>query len=564
MNSHQTSATVEPDEMTQIELDVRGMTCDSCAVHVEEALKSVEGVTEAEVPGWQSARATVHVESAVDGEALAAAVLEAGYNATVKRRKPVGGLASEDGKGSDFDLLVIGAGSGGFAAAIKGAELGARVGLVNDGTLGGTCVNVGCVPSKALIRAAEAWHRAGHHPFAGVETRAVSLDWDAVRGQKDTLVSDMRQEKYADVLAAYPEITFIPGRAQFQADGSVMVNDRLLRARKYVVTTGAQPRLLPIPGVEEADVLTSTTLMDLPRLPKSLIVLGGRAVALELGQTMARFGVQVVILQRSGRLIPEDEPEISRALKGYLEEEGIGVVTGVQVERIEREGDERVVSARVQGRPQVYRAEQVLMALGRQPNTAGMGLERVGVELNKDGAIVVDGGMRTSHLDIYASGDCTTKPQFVYVAAAGGAIAAENALDGTGRVLDLSAMPAVIFTDPQVASVGFTEAQAKARGYEVITSELPLNYVPRALAARDTRGLIKLVADGDSRRLLGAHILAADGGEAVQAAVLAVKFGLTLDDLTGTLFPYLTQVEGLKLAAQAFEKDVAMLSCCAG
>ena len=209
MSSHQ-------DEITQIELDVWSITCDSCAVHVAEALKSVEGVTDAEVPGWQSARATVHVESAVDGEALtAAAVLEAGYNATVKTRQPVGGPILDSGKGSDYDLMVIGGGSAGFAAAIKGAELGARVGLVNDGTLGGTCVNVGCVPSKALIRAAEAWHRAGHHPFASVETRAVSLDWDAVRGQKDTLVSDLRQEKYADVLDAYPEITFIPGRAQF-------------------------------------------------------------------------------------------------------------------------------------------------------------------------------------------------------------------------------------------------------------------------------------------------------------------------------------------------------------
>jgi mercuric reductase len=557
MSTHQ-------DELTQIELDVRGMTCDSCALHVEQALQGIDGVQDVEVPGWQSAQATVRVASAVDAQALTAAVRDAGYTATVKTRKTGGGPASSNGRDSDYDLLVIGAGSGGFAAAIKGTELGARVGLINDGALGGTCVNVGCVPSKALIRAAEAWHKAGHHPFAGVETQALALDWDAVRRQKDALVGQLRQEKYANVLAAYPEITFIPGRAQFQEDGSVVVNDKVLRARKVVITTGAQPRMLPIPGADEAGVLTSTSLMDLPELPESLIVLGGRAVALELGQTMARFGVQVVILQRSSSLVPEHEPQIGRALKGYLEEDGIGVVTGVQVERIEREGNGRMVSTRVQGRPQVYRAEQVLMALGRQPNTAGMGLEQVGVELDKNGAIIVDAGMRTSHPDIYASGDVTTNPQFVYVAAKGGAVAAENALNGTGEVLDLFAMPEVIFTDPQVATVGLTEAEAKAKGFEVITSELPLKYVPRALAARDTRGLIKLVADGASRRLLGAHILAAEGGEVVQAATLAVKFRLTLDHLTGTLFPYLTQVEGLKLAAQTFEKDVAKLSCCAG
>ena len=551
------------DELAQIELEVRGMTCDSCALHVEKALQGIDGVQDVEVPGWQSARATVRVASAVDAQALTAAVRDAGYTATVKTRRTGGGPASSNGRDSDYDLLVIGAGSGGFAAAIKGAELGARVGLINDGALGGTCVNVGCVPSKALIRAAEAWHKAGHHPFAGVETQAVALDWDAVRRQKDELVGQLRQEKYADVLAAYPEITFIPGRAQFQEDGSVLVNDQVLRARKVVITTGAHPRMLPIPGADEAGVLTSTSLMDLPELPESLIVLGGRAVALELGQTMARLGVQVVIVQRSSRLVPEHEPEIGRALKGYLEQEGIGVVTGVQVERIEREGNGRMVSTRVQGRPQVYRAEQVLMALGRQPNTAGMGLEQVGVELDKGGAIIVDAGMRSSHPDIYASGDVTTNPQFVYVAAKGGAVAAENALNGTGEVLDLFAMPEVVFTDPQVAMVGLTEAQAKAKGFDVITSELPLKYVPRALAARDTRGLIKLVADGASRRLLGAHILAAEGGEVVQAATLAVKFRLTLDHLTDTLFPYLTQVEGLKLAAQTFEKDVAKLSCCA-
>ena len=278
---------------------------------------------------------------------------------------------------------------------------------------------------------------------------------------------------------------------------------------------------------------------------------------------MARFGVRVAILQRHTRLLPDHEPEIGRALKDILEYQGIGVVSGVQVERIEREGNERVVHTNVLGRPQTYRAEQVLMALGRDPNTSGLGYEDVGVELDQNSAIVVDGQMRTSHADIYATGDCTTNPEFVYVAAAGGAIAAENALSDAGRVLDLSAMPAVVFTDPQVATVGLSEVQAKAHGYQVQTTNLPLRYVPRAQAAQDTRGFIKLVADSATDRLLGAHILAAEAGEVVQVAVLAIKFGLTLDDLTGTLFPYLTQVEGFKLAVLTLSKDVTKLSCCA-
>ncbi|MEE8390691.1 MAG: mercury(II) reductase [Anaerolineae bacterium] len=552
------------NEMTRIELDVRGMTCDSCAVHVVQALESIKGVKDADVPGWQSARATVVAESSVKAEVITAAVRKAGYTATIKTRKPLGGLASKEGKGNDYDLVVIGSGAAGFAGAIRAAELGYRVIMVEQGTIGGTCVNVGCVPSKTLIRTAEAHHRATHSPFAGVRPRGADLDWEAVMAEKDALLESLRQSKYVDVLKAYPDITFVQGKARLTPEANVEVDGRLFRPARVLITTGASPHVLPIPGIEKVKVLTSTEALALRERPESLLVIGGRSVALELAQIYARFGTRVTLLQRSPRIIPEHEPEIAEALAGYLREEGVTIHTGVVVQAIRQEDNEKVVTATVDGEEGVFRAVQVLMATGRRPNTADWGLEQIGLELDGRGAIVVDGQMRTSHPDIYASGDCTTNPMFVYVAAAGGAIAADNALNGAGRTLDLSAMPAVIFTDPQVAMVGLTEAQAKAQGYDVQTSTLPLEYVPRALAARDTRGLIKLVADGATGRLLGAHILAAEGGEVVQAAVLAVKFGLTLDDLTGTLFPYLTQVEGLKLAAQTFSKDVTKLSCCAG
>jgi mercuric reductase len=542
------------------------MTCNSCAAHVEKALRSVSGVVEATVPGWESGIATIIMEDSVDPAELEAAVAKAGYRASVKMpalEKAASRPRAHRSDGS-FDLLVIGGGSAGFAAAIRGAELGYQVALVNDGLIGGTCVNIGCVPSKALIRAAEAWYKAGHHPFDGVHTRAEWLDWAAVRAHKDALVSILRREKYVDVLQAYPQIDFIAGRARFQADGSVLVGEQTLRAAKYVITTGARPRILPIPGVEEVQPLTSTSLMELDALPKSLVILGGRAVALELGQTMARFGVQVTILQRSALILPEHEPEISQALTEVLQDEGLGVVTGVQVKHLALEDGQRAVYASVNGRPQIFRAEQILLALGRQPNTDDLELNAVSVQTTTSGNIVVDDHMRTTCADIYAAGDCTTLPRFVYVAAAGGSLAAENALLGENRRLDLSAMPAVVFTDPQVATVGLTEAQARQRKINVKTSLLPLTAVPRALAARDTRGLIKLIANTENDHLLGVHILAAEAGEVVQTAALAVKFGLRVQDLCETLFPYLTQVEGLKLAALAFEKDVAKLSCCAG
>lgn len=550
----------------RIELGISGMTCASCDKHVSHALEAVAGVESVNVPGWQSGKARVIASADVKADDLVQAVANAGYSATIRAQTPVQVQdidLQNGGSAIDFDLLVIGGGSGGFAAAITASGLGKRVGMINGGTIGGTCVNIGCVPSKALIRAAEAWHTAGHHPFRGVATTQSALDWATIRSEKDALVGSLRQSKYVDVLAAYPDVTFIEGYAAFHEDGSVQVGDTRYTADRYVIATGAHPRMLPIPGIEKAEPLNSTTLMDLEALPESLIILGGRAVALELGQMMARLGVNVLMLQRSTRLIPDHEPEIGRAVQDYLEREGMGVITGVQVERLSREGDTRLVHVRVMGQVRAFRSDQILMATGREPNTKGLGLDHVGVETDKDGFITINAYQQTTNPRIFAVGDVTTNPELVYVAAAAGGIAASNALAGTQKPLDLSALPEVIFTDPQIAMVGLTEQQARKAGYEVRTSTVTLEHVSRALAARDTRGLIKIIAETGTGRILGVHVVAAEGGEVIQTATLAVKFGLTIDDLTSTLFPYLTQVEGLKLAALTFDKDVAMLSCCA-
>ena len=556
----------------ELELKIRGMTCDSCAFHVEEALQGVKGVLEAKVPGWRSGRARLVIETDVSKEALAEAVKNAGYRSEELSRKQITPQQPAEGWGQevDYDLVVIGTGGGGMAAAIRAAELGRKVCIIESVVIGGTCVNIGCVPSKALIRTAEAYHRAQHHPFAGLDTRAEGMDWQTVLSQKDSLVAELRQNKYIDVLESYGEsISLVKGRAALQPDGTLTLESgQVCRPAKIVIATGAAPRILPLKGVGDVAVLTSTTLMTLEKQPSSLIVVGGRAIALELGQTFSRFGTKVTVLQRSKRLIPEHEPEIATALADYLREEGLDIRTGVTLESVRQEGEEKVVTASLNGRQEEFRAEHVLMAVGRVPNTEGMGLEEAGVKLDKDGFIVVDEHMQTSNPNVYAAGDVTTLPKLVYVAAAGGGVAAQNALNGNSKRLDLTVLPNVIFTDPQVATVGLTESQAKAEGYEVKVANLPLAYVPRALAARDTRGLIKLVADRSSDRLLGAHVLAAEGGEIIQTAALAIKFGLehgfSITNLREMLFPYLVQVEGLKLAAQTFEKDVSQLSCCAG
>ena len=260
------------------------------------------------------------------------------------------------------------------------------------------------------------------------------------------------------------------------------------------------------------------------------------------------------------RLVPEAEPEIGAALAGIFRDEGIEVREGVSYRDIRRSAT-GVALALGDG---AIDAEAVLIATGRRPNTGGLDLAAAGVSVTASGGFHVDDRMRTTNPEIYAAGDVTGRHQFVYMAAYGAKLAAENALNGDTRRYDAAAMPTVAFTDPQVASVGLTEAAAAARGLATRTALLPLEHVPRALAARDTRGLIKLVADAETERLLGAHVLAPEGGECIQTAALAIKHGMTVAELGETLFPYLTTVEGLKLAAQSFDKDIAKLSCCAG
>lgn len=556
-----------------LELEVKGMTCASCATHVTEALRKVNGVVECQIPDWQAKKALVTVAGDVDVKKLTGSVQEAGYQAKVLDRN--GGSTEEAvtdnapmGQNVDYDLVVIGTGGGGVAASIRAAESGHKVAIIEGGTIGGTCVNIGCVPSKALIRAAEAYHVAGHHPFAGLKTKAEGVDWPALIAKKDELVDELRQKKYVDVLKSYAGVTLVQSWAKLDANGDVVIDGKVLKAGRVVVATGARPKVLPIDGIENVEVLNSTTAMDLKRQPESLIVLGGRAIALELGQAFARLGTKVTILQRSSRLVPEHEPEIGDALADYFREEGVQVETGVTTESIRDEKGKKIITAIVRGERREFQAEQVLMALGRIPNTKDLGLEAAGVQLDKSGFIVVDEHLQTTNPKIYAAGDVTTLPKFVYVAAAAGGLAAGNALNGNSKKFDLTVLPDVVFTSPQIATVGLTEARARSEGFDVKTSMLPLTYVPRALAARDTRGFVKLVADRQSDRLLGAHVLAAEAGEVIQTAALAVKMGkehgFTVENLRGMLFPYLTQVEGIKLAAQTFEKDVAQLSCCAG
>lgn len=467
-------------------------------------------------------------------------------------------------KGDRFDLAVIGAGSAGFSAAITAAEAGKRVALIGHGTIGGTCVNVGCVPSKAMIRAAGALHGArAAARFPGLAGEAQVADWTALIAGKDALVADLRQKKYADLLPGYDGVTYIDEGAARLVEGGVQVGGRLIRAGKVIVATGGRPAVPDIPGIRDVPTLDSTSLLELDHLPESLVFLGGGYIGVELAQMMARMGTRVTIVCRS-LLLPRAEPEVSAALTDILRSEGLTILDGARYEAARRVGGRAVLSVAVEGAAQELAADHLVLTTRRAPNTEGLGLAEMGVKTDARGAIVVGDDMATTAPGIYAAGDVTDRDQFVYMAAYGAKLAARNAVLGGAERYDNAAMPWVVFTDPQVAGVGLTEAQARAAGHDVKTSLLPLDAVPRALAARDTRGLIKLVADAKTDRLIGGVVMAPEGADSVQTLALALTFGMTTKALGETIFPYLTTVEGLKLAAQTFDKDVAKLSCCAG
>ena len=451
-----------------------------------------------------------------------------------------------------YDLIVVGAGSAGFSASITAAEAGSRVALIGHGTIGGTCVNVGCVPSKAMIRAAQAVYdgkAAGRFPGIGPCEHAVN--WAELGDGTGALVDEMRQKKYIDLLPEYDNVDYIDDGPARLIDGGVEIGGRILRAGRVVVATGSHPHMPEIAGIDTIEPLDSTGLLTLPQHPESLIVLGGGYIGVELAQMASRLGVAVTLVTRS-RLLPGAEPEVSDALAGAMTAEGIRIETGLAY---------REVAARQGG---------VALTIMRDGESApveidvGLGLADLGIDTDARGAIRVAPDMATTRAGFYAAGDVTDRDRFVYMAAYGAKVAVNNALGLDSLTYDNATMPWVVFTDPQVAGVGLSEAQARAAGHEVKTSVIGLDNLPRALAARDVRGLIKLVADAKTDRLLGGQIIAPEGSDTIQTLAMALRFGMTAKALGETIFPYLTTVEGLKLAAQTFDKDVAKLSCCAG
>jgi mercuric reductase len=548
--------------MGHYDFSIEGMTCGDCASEIKTSLESLDDDVRADI-SFSTRSAHVDTDN-VTKDQLQDAIEAKGFqvnDARLPAKDTDGRSESEDSDG--LQIVIVGSGSGAFAAAIRAADEGATVTLVESGTLGGTCVNVGCVPSKIMIRAAQLVQHQQSSPFAGIQPLQAIVSRAEMVNQQQSLVEALRAAKYQNVLESNAAVTLLRGRAHFVDANSLSVidetgNEIILRPDRILLATGASPSIPAINGLEVTPYWTSTEALVAEELPERLVVIGGSVVALELAQAFQRLGSQVTLLARS-TLLSKEDPELGKGLLDILVSEGMEVRQHTLPDSVDYLNDEFVI--RVDG-DKIY-ADKLLVATGRSPNTPDLNLEASGVITDDRGAIIINNRMQTNQPHIYAAGDCTAQPQYVYVAAAAGTRAAVN-MTGGDATLNLGTMPAVVFTDPQVATVGLSEAQAEAQGIDTESRVLGLDNVPRALVNFETRGFIKLVIERQTSRLLGAQILAGEAGEIIQTAALAIHNRMDIDDLANQLFPYLTMVEGLKLCAQTFRKDVSQLSCCAG
>jgi len=428
------------------------------------------------------------------------------------------------------DVIVIGGGSAGYAAARTARDAGADVAIVDQGPLGGLCILRGCMPTKAILRSAEVaalLRRAKEFGLSPVSARA---DLSAIVDRKDRLVrefADYRIQQLRD-----PRLTLYQSRAVFRSPREITVGDTVLSSGSFILATGSRPSEIPVPGLAQAGYFTSDTILDLRTQPGSLIVLGGGAVALELGQFFARLGTRVTILQRGRTLLSEMDEDVGRVLEAALIDEGIEVVTGAQLLRATRDATGKTVWAMKDGRERSYVGEEILQALGRQPNIEGLHLDLAEVTVD-DGRIVVDGAMRTSQAHIYAVGDVNDVMPIVHLAIQQGEIAAYNAThpDRPAKELDHRLDAEVVFTDPQVAVVGLNEAACRAGGIPFLTASHPFADHGKALCLGATHGFVKLLCAPPTGELLGAQIVGPEAGELIHELIAVMYYYGTAADL---------------------------------
>jgi len=465
---------------------------------------------------------------------------------------------------NEYDFVIIGGGAAGFAAALKADELDVKTLMVNRGPIGGTCVNVGCVPTKYLLTSLELKKRALVNHYSGLGFTLKEFDFRKLLDGKDELVKKLRREKYEKVLESLEHVDYINGSGRFKSNHRIVVDGREIKFKKALIATGAKPRILTIDGVEDVKdrILTHIEALEIEKAPDSVVIIGGRAQALEFAQIFARAGSEVTLLQRSIRIMPTAEPELAIELEDILGEEDIDVNTSVRIKRFERTENGVRVHAEVMEKEKTFEGEYVFFATGREPNTVGLGLENTDVKTDGKGFVIVDKTLKAGE-NIYAAGDVIGEPMLETVAAKEGFTAATNALEENKSVeMNYRVVPRVVFTDPQLASVGLTDGEAQ-RITRCSCRTVEISNVPKALILGEEKGLIKMVVDAKTKEILGVHILAYNAAEMIHEAAMVIRNRMTVDKVIDTLHVFPTMSEAIKLAALSFKGDISKMPCCA-
>ncbi len=547
-----------------IEFEIEGMTCDHCATSIEKRFDGKKGIVSKSVNYSKGKGSFTYDSEELAPDDITSLINKGNFKvkAVIGQTNPI----ERAGKGQ-YDLIIIGGGSAAFSAAIKAESLGLTTLMINGGLdFGGTCVNVGCVPSKNLIRAAETVYHTTHSNFKGIKPKGADIDFAQVIKDKKALVASLQQQKYLDVVRDFKQLTMIKGWAEFIDTKTILVDGKdKYTALKFVIATGATTNIPAIEGLNEVGYLTNVSLFDLEEKSESLTIMGAGYIGLEIAQAYSRLGVKVRIIEFTDRPLRSQTKDITDVLVSQYETEGIEILPNFRAYKFEKSGSDTIIHCKCPdgSTTQLIEKGYVVVATGTKPNTSKLGLEHINLKLTERGHIIVNDKMETNIHNIFAAGDVTDTPAFVYTAAAEGNSAVVNAFTGKNKTVNYDSLPWVVFSDPQIAGAGLDELQAEKTGIPFEVSKLDLTHVPRALAAQDTRGFIKLIRNTETDKLIGARIVAPEGGELIQQLSMAIKYGITVKELAESFYPYLTLGEGIKLAAITFGKDVSKLSCCA-
>ena len=464
-----------------------------------------------------------------------------------------------------LDLVIIGGGAAALAGATKANDLGMKSLMINTGLpIGGTCVNVGCMPSKNLLTVGDELYYSQHPRFQALENgHQPDFKLATAVAEKDEVVASARQRNYVNVLDSLDGVTYTEGRATFKSPHEVEVNGETVAAQRFLLAVGSSTRPIPLDGMDRVGWHTNRTIMDLKETPESLIVIGAGPEGLEFAQMFAHFGSKVtVVIARGHQVLRGEEPEIVNELLRSLDEEGIQFVADVDLERVHEDSGRKVVTISTDDGQGELVADELLLAAGIEANISGLGLDRAGISLDERGFVQVDEHYQTTNPNVFAAGDCIGKKPLETVAAKEGSIAAENVLTGAQKSINYDHVPHAVFTNPQFASVGITEEEEMRRFNACACRTIYMDAVPKAEAIKETRGAFKMVIHPENSKVLGVHIVSPSAADLIHEATLAVKFGLTVDDIIDTVHVFPTLSEGIKRVAQAFTRDITAMACC--